>query len=50
MDSLQKAPKADINIFGLADTLYFDFLREAPELTNSSCLFIRDSGKESALV
>lgn len=50
MDSLQKAPKADINIFGLADTLYFDFLREAPELTNSSCLFIKDSGKESALV
>ena len=50
MDSLQKAPKADINIFGLADTLYFDFLREAPDLTNSSCLFIRDSGKESALV
>ncbi len=49
-DTLQKAPEADINIFGLADTLFFDFMREAPELTDSSCLFIRDSGKESALV
>ena len=47
---LQKAPFADINIFGLADTLVFDFMREVPELTQSSCLFIRDSGKESALV
>lgn len=49
-DTLHRAPEADINIFGLADTLFFDFMREAPELTNSSCLFIRDSGKESALV
>ena len=49
-ETLQKAPFADINIFGLADTLVFDFMREATELTQSSCLFIRDSGKESALV
>lgn len=49
-DTLKRAPEADINIFGLADTLFFDFMREAPELSNSSCLFIRDSGKESALV
>jgi len=48
-DNLESAPGADINIFGLADKLPFKFMREAPELTKSSCLFIRDSGKESAL-
>ena len=48
--SVQDAPVADINIFGLSDILPFDFMREAPELTKSSCLFIKDSGFESALV
>jgi solute carrier family 12 sodium/potassium/chloride transporter 2 len=48
-DNLASAPGADINIFGLADTLPFTFMREAPELTKSSCLFVKDSGKESAL-
>ena len=48
-DNLESAPGADVNIFGLADKLPFKFMREAPELTKSSCLFIRDSGKESAL-
>jgi len=46
---MRHAPNADINLFGLADVLPFDFMREAPELTNSSCLFVRDSGWESAL-
>jgi amino acid transporter len=45
----QKAPAADINIFGLATTLQLDFIREVPELTKSSCLFVKDSGHESAL-
>jgi amino acid transporter len=45
----QKAPAADINIFGLAKTLQLDFIREIPELTQSSCLFVKDSGHESAL-
>jgi hypothetical protein len=38
-----------MNIFGLADELPFAFMREAPELTNTSCLFVKDSGQESAL-
>jgi hypothetical protein len=38
-----------MNIFGLADDLPFKFMREAPELTRSSCLFVKDSGRESAL-
>lgn len=48
--ALLKAPAADINIFGLADVLDFTFMRETPDWTMSSCLFIRDSGQENALV
>jgi amino acid transporter len=48
-ENLTSAPGADINIFGLADELPFTFMRNAPELTKSSCLFIKDSGQESAL-
>ncbi len=44
-----KAPKGDVSIFGLADDLHFSFMREVTEMTNSSCLFVRDSGKESAI-
>ena len=48
-ENLSSAPGADINIFGLANELPFAFMRKAPELTKSSCLFIKDSGQESAL-
>jgi solute carrier family 12 sodium/potassium/chloride transporter 2 len=48
-ENLTSAPGADINIFGLGDTVPFDFIRRAPGLTKSSCLFVRDSGTESAL-
>ena len=47
--NISSAPGADINIFGLGDKIPFDFIRRAPELTKSSCLFVRDSGTESAL-
>ncbi len=50
LDCLDQAPRADINIFGLADRVSFDFMRNAPERTKSSCIFIADSGQESALV
>jgi hypothetical protein len=46
---LEKVPKGDVNIFGLANDLHFSFMRELTEMTNSSCLFVRDSGKESAV-
>lgn len=50
-ESLDTAPRADINVFGLGgETIPFDLIRELPELTASSCLFVRDSGQESALV
>jgi len=46
---IAKAPKSDVSIFGLAEALQFGFMREVTEMTNSSCLFVRDSGKESAI-
>ena len=49
-DITKTAPKADINIFGLSDKLSFDFIRSISKNTKSSCLFIGDSGQESALV
>ncbi|MBN1348063.1 Na-K-Cl cotransporter [candidate division KSB1 bacterium] len=48
MDTMHSAPRTDINIFGLADDLSFSFMRSAPERTKSSCLFVKDSGWESA--
>lgn len=50
-ESLKKTPRADINVFGLAaGNVPFDQIRDVTDLTNSSCLFIKDSGQESALV
>jgi len=49
-EALQNAPRADINIFGLSEELHFDMMRQSSELSKASCLFVRDSGKESALV
>lgn len=48
--TVQCAPHADVNIFGLGEKIPFEFLRNATEWTKSSCLFVRDSGRESALV
>jgi len=42
-----KAPTADINIFGTPRDLRLDTLHEISEITYSSCLFIKDSGEES---
>ncbi|MBL7092697.1 Na-K-Cl cotransporter [candidate division KSB1 bacterium] len=50
-ETIKEAPHGDINIFGLAqDKLPFDFIRGVSELTRSSCIFVKDSGQESALV
>ncbi len=50
-ESLDTAPRADINVFGLGEKgIPFELIRGLPERTASSCLFVRDSGKESALV
>ena len=43
------APRTDINIFGMTDNPNFNYMREITELTKSSCLFVKDSGHESAI-
>ncbi len=49
MDQLRHAPRADLNIFGLAREVDVEFLRQLVRETQHSCLFVRDSGHESAL-
>ncbi len=49
-ETLKSAPRADVNIFGLRDKVPFEFIRQSTETTRSSCLFVKDSGYESALV
>ncbi|KAA3630943.1 MAG: amino acid permease [Bacteroidetes bacterium] len=44
-----KAPDADLNIFGLVDKPDFDFMEDMVEKTQTTCLFIRDSGMENIL-
>jgi hypothetical protein len=43
------APQADLNIFGLAPTHDFEFAQSMVQATRATCLFVRDSGQESAL-
>jgi hypothetical protein len=49
MDELRRAPRADLNIFGLAREVDLEFLEKLVRETQHSCLFVRDSGNESAL-
>ncbi|MDC8002835.1 amino acid permease [Aureisphaera galaxeae] len=44
-----QAPRADLNIFGMNADLRFEFVKEMTQKTNSSCLFVKDSGHESIL-
>ncbi|NRA92255.1 MAG: hypothetical protein HRU26_06150, partial [Psychroserpens sp.] len=48
-DYVSDAPSADLNIFGMQDTLPYDFIKDMSNKTSSSCLFVRDSGHESIL-
>jgi amino acid transporter len=47
--AINDAPRADINIFGIAEEFSADIIRKSAELTKSSCLFVKDAGWESAL-
>lgn len=47
---LKTAPRGDINIFGLAPDIKCPRVRKVTLLAGSSCLFVKDSGWESALV
>ncbi len=46
---VKNAPSADINIFGMEESLTSEFIHEMTMSTNSSCLFVKDSGHESIL-
>ena len=46
--SVSKAPNADLNIFGFARDINWEEMDHVVELTNTSCLFVKDSGEESA--
>ena len=49
-DYLPNAPQADLNIFGLqSHNVSLTFAQQMVEATNASCIFVRDSGNESAL-
>ncbi|WP_299554528.1 amino acid permease [Seonamhaeicola sp.] len=48
-DFVTQAPAADLNIFGMQDTLPYNFISNMTAKTNSSCLFVKDSGHESIL-
>lgn len=49
MTCLEKMPRADINIFGLSDKVDKASIEKIMQRTRGSCLFVRDSGNESAL-
>ena len=42
------APLSDLGIFGMSAAPNFDLMREVTDLSRSSCLFVADSGRESA--
>ncbi|MBW7884195.1 MAG: Na-K-Cl cotransporter, partial [Caldilineaceae bacterium] len=48
-DFLPHAPQADLNVFGLQQTVDVRFMQRMVEATGSTCVFVRDSGLESAL-
>jgi len=48
-DSLSKADSADLSIFGLQTEPDLDFANKVAGVLDASCMFVRDSGDESAL-
>jgi len=49
MEYLSRAPRADLNIFGISQEVNRDFMLNLVDTSRSSCLFVMDSGNESAL-
>lgn len=49
MDYLERAPRVDLNIFGVAEVVNLDDFKKIMMNTKSSCIFVRNSGLESAL-
>ena len=49
MEQLSAAPAADLQVIGLPRSTDVSFLKAAVRLAEGSCLFVRDSGLESAI-
>ena len=49
MNYLPEAPRADLNIFGISADVNRQAMMSIMETSNSSCLFVLDSGNESAM-
>ncbi|MCB0010821.1 MAG: hypothetical protein KDE34_02945, partial [Anaerolineales bacterium] len=49
-DFMPQAPEADVNIFGLQSHIKLEFMQQMIARVQTSCIFVRDSGRESALV
>ena len=48
MECAGQAPQSDMDVFGMAAEPDLDFVRQMVRATRSSCLFVSDSGQESA--
>ena len=48
-EQVPRVPTADLDIFGMGGQPDFRFARHVLETTESSCLFVRDSGEENVL-
>jgi ABC-type multidrug transport system fused ATPase/permease subunit len=48
-EALPQAPAADLSILGLQAQPDLDFVEKAVKIIDASCIFVRDSGDESAL-
>ncbi len=48
-DFLPAAPRADLQIFGMDRRANVDLMRQVVSLNRTSCIFVQDSGMESAL-
>jgi hypothetical protein len=49
LEAMPGAPRADINIFGMASEVSLDLVRRISATANSSCLYVGDSGQENVL-
>jgi solute carrier family 12 (sodium/potassium/chloride transporter), member 2 len=47
---IEKTPHADLNIFGLAKKIDKNLMEHLVQQTDSTCMFVMDSGHESVLV
>ncbi|MFB6345671.1 MAG: amino acid permease, partial [bacterium] len=47
--TLEEAPQADLDVFGIGTEPDFDFMQRMLDQTESACLFSQDSGRENIL-